>query len=64
MRKNNKTQHKWAVVGAGPAGILSLGMLLDKDVDADEIIWIDPEFKVGDFGQKWTQVSSNTVTAP
>ena len=48
------------MVGAGPAGIAALGHLLDAGVPAGEIAWIDPRFKVGDFGTAWRYVSSNT----
>ena len=51
---------EWAVIGAGPAGIASVGKLLDAGVPAEEIIWLDPHFKVGDFGTAWSQVGSNT----
>lgn len=51
---------KWSVIGAGPAGIAAVGKLIDKGVAPKEIVWIDPEFKVGDFGSKWHSVSSNT----
>jgi hypothetical protein len=51
---------KWAVIGAGPAGIGVVGKLLDQGVEASQIAWIDPEFKVGDFGTQWGKVSSNT----
>lgn len=50
----------WAVIGAGPAGIASVGKLLDSGVDPQKIVWVDPDFKVGDFGTKWLKVSSNT----
>ncbi|MCL9683709.1 FAD-dependent oxidoreductase [Legionella maioricensis] len=56
---NNKT-FQWAIVGAGPAGIAALGRLLDNGISPDAILWIDPYFKVGDLGQFWTNVSSNT----
>ncbi len=52
--------YKWAVVGAGPAGIAAVGKLLDHNIDAQDIVWIDPDFAVGDFGQKWFSVPSNT----
>lgn len=55
-----KDFYQWSVIGAGPAGIACVGQLLDHGVDAEEIQWIDPEFKVGDFGQKWHGVTSNT----
>ena len=50
----------WTIIGAGPAGIAALGMLLEKGVVAQDITWIDEAFQVGDFGQKWGQVDSNT----
>ena len=51
---------EWTVVGAGPAGIAALGKLIDQGIKPDAIAWVDPEFKVGDLGQKWRRVSSNT----
>lgn len=55
-----KTQFDWAVVGAGPAGIAVVGKLIDNGVDPKKIVWMDPEFRVGDFGKLWANVSSNT----
>jgi len=55
-----KTRFQWAVVGAGPAGILAVGKLLDSGVSSDEIAWIDPSFTVGALGKYWHAVSSNT----
>lgn len=52
---------QWAVIGAGPAGIAAIGKLLDSGVIATDILWIDPAFKVGDLGQFWRNVSSNTT---
>lgn len=54
------TAFSWAVIGAGPAGIAAVGKLLDQRIEPKKILWIDPEFKVGDFGTKWRNVSSNT----
>ncbi|KTD51415.1 Pyridine nucleotide-disulfide oxidoreductase [Legionella quinlivanii] len=51
---------QWAVTGAGPAGIAAVGKLIDQGIPASEILWIDPAFKVGDLGQYWSEVSSNT----
>lgn len=56
----NQNIFSWAVIGAGPAGIATVGKLLDKGVAAHEILWVDPYFQVGDFGRLWSQVSSNT----
>lgn len=54
------TKYEWAIVGGGPAGILSVGKLMDAGVDPKKIAWIDPAFKVGDLGSLWCNVSSNT----
>lgn len=53
--------YQWAVVGAGPAGIAAVGKLLDAEIPADAILWVDPYFNVGDLGQHWRHVSSNTT---
>lgn len=52
--------YQWSVVGAGPAGIAAVGKLIDEGVPAKEIVWIDPAFRVGDFGTIWRHVPSNT----
>lgn len=52
--------YAWTVIGAGPAGIASVGKLLDRGIAADTIAWIDPAFAGGDIGGKWRSVSSNT----
>jgi cation diffusion facilitator CzcD-associated flavoprotein CzcO len=53
--------YQYAVVGAGPAGIMAIGKLLDAGVSGEAIIWVDPLFSVGDLGAKWRNVSSNTI---
>lgn len=55
--------YAWAVVGAGPGGITAVGLLLDSGVPCEKILWIDPYFQVGDFGQWWGEVNSNTRVA-
>ncbi len=60
MKQSNKHYH-WSVIGAGPAGIAAVGLLLDSGVKAKDILWLDPTFNVGDFGQAWGEVSSNTI---
>lgn len=55
-----KNHYAWAVVGAGPAGITAVGLLLDSGVSGDDIVWIDPDFEAGDFGRYWGEVNSNT----
>lgn len=57
---NRAIVYDWLVIGAGPAGIAAVGNLIDQGVDPQSIIWLDPEFKVGDFARKWSQVPSNT----
>ena len=52
--------YQWAVVGAGPSGIAVVGKLIDSGVKPSDIAWIDPQFKVGDFGLRWGNVPSNT----
>jgi len=52
--------YRWAVIGAGPAGIAAVGSLLDHGVPGSEIIWIDSHFAVGDFGSRWKNIPSNT----
>ncbi len=58
---DNKENFEWCVIGAGPAGIAAVGKLLDHDIPAQKILWIDDKFKVGDLGAKWYDVSSNTT---
>lgn len=58
---DNKRIFEWCVIGAGPAGIAAVGKLLDNDIPAQKILWIDDKFKVGDLGTKWRNVSSNTT---
>ncbi|MED7787718.1 FAD-dependent oxidoreductase [Francisella sp. 19X1-34] len=58
MQESKK--YEWAIIGAGPAGMATLGLLLDNGVKASDVLWVDPLFEVGDFGEKWGEVSSNT----
>src|SRR5579883_2712872 len=55
------TTYQWAVIGAGPAGIATVGKLIDEGIPPREIAWIDPQFNVGDFGTIWRNVPSNTT---
>ncbi|MFA5959759.1 MAG: FAD-dependent oxidoreductase [Tatlockia sp.] len=63
MLNNKNHLFQWAVVGAGPAGIAAVGKLLDQGIEPKQIVWIDPLFTVGDLGQFWASVSSNTKVA-
>jgi hypothetical protein len=50
----------WLVIGAGCSGIAAIGKLLDNHIEAKKIGWLDPNFQVGDLGEKWFNVPSNT----
>lgn len=54
--------YKWAIVGFGPAGMVTAGLLLDLGVAGKDIIAVDPEFKVGRLGECYSSVPSNTKT--
>jgi len=57
----NKTM-QWTVVGAGPAGIAVIGLLLDIGTDPQNIAWIDPEFNVGRLSN-YLEVPANSTIA-
>lgn len=59
IMQSSNTIAPWAVVGAGPAGIVSIAVLLENGVLPKDIIWIDAEFKVGRLGKYYSNVSSN-----
>ena len=50
---------QWAVIGAGGAGIIVVGLLLDLGISPQQIAWIDPEFNVGRLGKYYTNVPAN-----
>ncbi len=52
--------YKWAVVGAGLAGVTTLSVLIEKGQDPKTIVWIDPEFNVGRMGKYYRNVPANT----
>lgn len=47
FEKIKSHQADWLVVGAGPAGIVSVSVLLDLGILPKRIYWIDPVFNVG-----------------
>lgn len=50
---------EWTVVGAGPAGIVAIGILIDLGIPAKSIMWVDPLFKVGRLGEYYQNVPGN-----
>lgn len=54
-------KYAWLVAGAGPAGILAVGKLLDAGVPGEHILWLADSFNAGDIGAKWFNVPSNTI---
>ncbi len=54
--------NKWVVVGAGPAGIAVIGLLLDLGIEGSSIVWLDPEFDVGRLGHYYETVPGNAPT--
>ncbi|UNE35270.1 NAD(P)-binding domain-containing protein [Vermiphilus pyriformis] len=54
--------YSWTIIGAGPAGIVTLGLLLEQGIQACDILWIDQYFNVGDLGRYYKQVPGNTPT--
>jgi len=60
VNSNVPADVEWAVVGAGPAGIVVVGLLLDLGIDPQQIAWIDPEFNVGRLSQ-YPEVPANST---
>lgn len=60
VAKSPDTQ--WLIIGAGPAGICAVGVLLDLGIDPQLITWLDPKFNVGRLGESYSNVPSNTQT--
>lgn len=58
------TDTEWLVVGAGPAGILTVGLLHDLGVPYSALMWVDPEFNVGRIGAYYQNVPANNKTGP
>jgi len=47
ISQKKKAQFNFAVVGAGPAGIIAVALLRDLGLRDNQILWVDPEFNVG-----------------
>lgn len=54
--------YQWAVIGAGPAGVTAIAVLLKENVLPSEILWIDPAFNVGRMGQFYQNVPGKLQT--
>lgn len=60
VQANSVPSHvSWTVIGAGPAGIMTIGMILDRGVPFEDIIWVDKKFEVGRMGELYTNVPGN-----
>ncbi len=57
-----EAENEWTVIGAGPAGIITIGVLCDLGIPAENITWIDPLFNVGRLGEYYENVPGNTKT--
>jgi len=58
---NNRSIYKYMIIGAGPGGITAAAKLSEN-----EIVWVDPEFKVGEFGTQFSEgngIPGNTKVA-
>ena len=54
------THAQWTVIGAGPTGIMAVGLILDSGVPAEDIILVDRDgFEVGRMGKFYKNVPGN-----
>jgi Pyridine nucleotide-disulphide oxidoreductase len=53
---------EWTIIGAGPAGIVVIGVLIDLGIEPHNIRWVDPEFNVGRLGKYYSAVPGNAKT--
>ena len=49
---------EYVVIGGGPAGICAVAKLFGAKIPGKNIVWVDPQFNVGDFGTKLSVGSS------
>jgi thioredoxin reductase len=59
LAANLAKDYRWSVIGAGPAGIAAVTVLLESGVEANDILWIDPVFNVGHLSA-YPEVPANT----
>ncbi|KAH7033034.1 pyridine nucleotide-disulfide oxidoreductase-domain-containing protein [Microdochium trichocladiopsis] len=50
------------VVGAGPAGVATVGSLLDHLPSSPTVTWVDPDFAGGRISRRYREVPGNTRT--
>jgi hypothetical protein len=60
---NDRPTADWLIVGAGPAGIATIGVLIDLGIAPEDIVWLDPEFNVGRMGAYYHNVPGNSKVA-
>lgn len=61
-KNSTHSNSDWTIIGAGPGGIITIGLLLDLGISGSSITWIDPEFTVGRLGKYYATVPANTKT--
>lgn len=61
FEKLAKCDTDWLIIGAGPAGIATIGVLLDLGTLPKRITWVDPEYNVGRLSN-YKNVDANTKT--
>jgi hypothetical protein len=49
---------EYIIIGGGPAAICAVAKIYGSGISGNQIVWIDPQFKVGDFGTKLSVGSS------
>lgn len=54
---------EWLIVGAGPAGIATIGVLIDLGIEPNKMAWLDPDFNVGRMGAHYQNVPGNSRVA-
>lgn len=66
--------YDYTVIGAGPAGIIAVVKILETLFNttpevvaanrlAKKIVWVDPQFNIGAFGEQWRNVPGNTTAS-
>jgi len=61
MYASEQKIYECTFIGAGPSGIIGIGVMLDAGVDANDILWIDDAFNVGRMGKWYQEVPANNT---